>query len=341
MRLLLTCLLLACAPFPAIAQAAAEPSPEPVQPIITDDGVLELETMVVSGVQPGPGMWKVSKGDNVMWVIGTLTPLPRGMTWLARDVEAVIAQAQEVIQSPGVTAGSDIGMVRGALLIPSLLKARQNPGGETLAQVLPPELYSRWQALKPTYLGRDQGVEKWRPIFAARELYEAAMKKAGLTESGVVGPVVRKAAKQHGVKSTPSAVKIKIDKPKQAIKEFASSSLGDQECFAKTLGRIETDLPTMTARANAWATGDIEALRALPYDDQNRACIDAVLETSIAKKRGMDGLAQRIEAAWLETAEGALARNQVTFATLPISLLLKRDGYLAKLRAKGYVVEEP
>jgi len=85
----------------------------------------------------------------------------------------------------------------------------------------------------------------------------------------------------------------------------------------------------------------LAALRALPYDDQNRACIDAVLETSIAKKRGMDGLAQRIEAAWLETAEGALARNQVTFATLPISLLLKRDGYLAKLRAKGYVVEEP
>jgi hypothetical protein len=34
-------------------------------------------------------------------------------------------------------------------------------------------------------------------------------------------------------------------------------------------------------------------------------------------------------------------RNEVTFAALPIHLLLRKDGVLARLRAAGYSIEEP
>lgn len=50
--------------------------------------------VVVTGVQPGPGMWKVSRGDHVIRVLGTVSPLPSGMEWEARDVRTVLQTAQ-------------------------------------------------------------------------------------------------------------------------------------------------------------------------------------------------------------------------------------------------------
>ncbi len=326
-----------------IASTAAQTPAAALPPPVTaaEAGVIELDTMVVTGAQPGPGMWKVSKGDHTLWILGTLSPLPKKMTWLPRDVEAVIAQSQEVLEAPGVSFDSDVGIVRSALLIPSLLKARKNPDGRTLQQVLPADLHARWQALKLKYIGRDAGVEKWRPIFAAYELYKEALDESGLVQGGVIGPVVNKAVKRHKVKRTSPTVKVKIEQPKKAIKEFSTSSLADIDCFGKTMTRLETDLATMTARANAWAIGDIEALRALPYDDQNRECLTAFIQAGFAQKRGMSDLPARVQAAWLTAADAALEKNQVTFATLPIADMLKPDGYLSQLSARGYAVEAP
>ena len=38
---------------------------------------------------------------------------------------------------------------------------------------------------------------------------------------------------------------------------------------------------------------------------------------------------------------GAPGKNDSSFAVLPIAELLKPDGLLAKLRAKGYTVQDP
>ena len=117
--------------------------------------------------------------------------------------------------------------------------------------------------------------------------------------------------------------------------------MDDLDCFRKTLDRIDSDLDTMTVRANAWATGDIDALRKLPDSDQRQACIAAVTGTDLARERGIADIPERVENVWLAAASSALEKNRVTFARLPIAELLSKDGYLAKLRAKGYTVESP
>jgi hypothetical protein len=43
----------------------------------------------------------------------------------------------------------------------------------------------------------------------------------------------------------------------------------------------------------------------------------------------------------LTAIERAVNRNEVTFAALPIQLLLRKDGVIARLRAAGYSIEEP
>jgi hypothetical protein len=312
---------------------AAAPAPEAA--------VREFAPIVVTGLQPGPGLWKVSRGDHVLWVLGTLSPLPRGIEWDTNAVEKAISRSQEVLQSPSVQIESDAGFFGKLALIPAALRARKNPDGRSLQQLVPPQEYARWQALKRKYIGGDRGIERWRPVFAALELYDKAIRKSGMRQGGVVAPVVEKMAKRYGVKITKPEVLVTIAKPRETLQDFAATTLDDRDCFTRTLDRIEGDLGTMVVRANAWAIGDIQTLREQPFGNQFTACTAAFTGAALARKHGVADLPQRLERKWMAAAEAALARNTSTFATLPIAELLKEDGYLAKLQAKGYQVEAP
>lgn len=302
---------------------------------------ITLDTVLVSGSRAGPGMWQVRHGDNVLWVLGTQSPLPRRMDWFSQEVEATVARSQEILAPPGVEFDAGVGPVRGLFLLPSLFKARRNPDDATLEQVLPAPLYARWQTLKRKYMPRNNKVERWRPIFAAGELYQEAIEESGLSMKSVVWPVVRKIAKKHDIPITPSQVVVKIEAPRDAIREFTATGIDDTHCFAITLERLETDLGAMKARANAWADGQLDILQALPFPDQNAACREAILSATVAEKNGMQDLTARVEAAWLASAEAALQKNASTFALLPIARLMADDGYLATLRARGYEIVAP
>ncbi|HEY6985691.1 MAG TPA: TraB/GumN family protein [Rhodanobacteraceae bacterium] len=305
-------------------------------------GTAELPTIVVSGEQPGPGLWKVSSGDHVLWILGTLSPLPKNMHWQPKEVEAAIASADAVIDGPRVKVNADVGFFGKIALLGSMVGVRDNPDHKTLQQVVPPELYARWMTLKTKYFGAGRGrnIETWRPIFAAIELWNEAIKKAGLTREDV-GDVVDSAVKARKIETVKPIYKIDVPDPRALVKEFKQSAMDDLDCFAKTLDRIDGDMDTIAARANAWATGDVAKLRTLPDSDQRQACLDAIASTKIAQERGITDLPQRVENTWIEAASVSLEKNRITFARLPITDLLAKDGYLAKLKAKGFTVEAP
>jgi TraB/PrgY/gumN family len=306
-----------------------------------DPNVLELQALVVTGAQPGPGLWKVSKGENVMWVLGTQSPLPNKMEWESNEVEKTIAASQEVLRETSVTVGSDIGVFRGMMLLPSLYSARKNPDDKHLKDVVPAPLYARWLVLKQKYIGNDSGIEKWRPIFASQELYTKAVEKSGLTFKNSARSRVMDLAKKNKVPVITPKIDLKFEEPKAAIKEFKKTSLSDIECFEKTITRLETDLGAMIDRANAWSVGDIEGLKNLPYADQNVACANALTSTTVAKKKGLSDIREQSMQVWLKAAETALNKNKMTFAVIPMTEIMRPTGYLAKLKEKGYSIEAP
>ena len=192
-RLFLACTLACSCITSTFAQVATDASP-PDTTVAKD-----LETVVVRGVQPGPGLWKVTKGDHVLWILGTLSPLPKGITWDSARVEAIIATAQEVINVPEADLKSNAGFFGNLAVLPALIGVRNNPDGKKLSDVVPAELYARWTPLKLKYIGGSDKAESWRPIFAALELYEAAIDKAGLTDKVIAQKVVDAAARHAGV----------------------------------------------------------------------------------------------------------------------------------------------
>ncbi len=324
-----------------LVQAQAPVQTSPAQLPAGPDG--PIEEVLVTGEQPGPGLWRVTRpsdpGGNVLWILGSYSPLPKKLGWRSRELEAVLAASKELIEPPSVNA--KVGPLGGVTLLPAALGLRRNPGDARLQDVVPPELYARWLPLKARYLGRDDDVEKWRPIFAAQELYSKALQKSGFAQYGVVWPAVEKLARKARVPVTSPEVSFKVDRPREAIKAFKGEPLADLECFELTIERLESDLDLMRVRANAWATGDVARLRALAPVDQASACISVVMNSQVARERGYADLPERTAAAWLAAAEAALARNASTVAVLSIDRLLRPGGYLEQLRARGYVVEDP
>ena len=328
LRSLLSSVLLLSA-IPAHAAPAVEPP------------LRVLQEVVVSGQMPGPGLWKVSKDGHVMYVLGTITPLPKRMEWNSLDVERRIHGSGVVVMPPSVAMRPKGAALGGLFLLPSLMSVRNNPGKETLEEVLPPADYARWLALKKRYLGRDRGVEKRRPFIAANDLREAALEDHDLSQRNIVGKVVVDTAKRADVPVVDPTYVIEIENARGAIKEFKASDIDDLECFRRTLDQVERDLGTLARRANAWALGDIAGLEALPYTDNARACTDALMRSGLAEKRGLADIPVRVRELWLQAAEKAIAEHPQSFATLPMALVTGPSGYLAALREKGYTIEAP
>ena len=310
------------------------------------------EEVLVTGEYPGPGMWKVTRRDDLaghtLWILGTPPPLPKKLKWKSKDVEATVVSSQRVLLDSQIDVEPDakIGFFKGMALLPSALGIRSNPDKARLQDLLPPDLYAQWLVQKQKYLGRNASVETWRPIFAAAKLRSEALDDLKLRESGVVWEVVEKLTKKHKIEVTTPTVSFtfKTADIKSRIQQFKRQPLADQDCFAASLQFIEMlgDSVTMNERAHAWATGDLSSLLALhPLPNSNAVCAAALLGSQLGQELVPSDILAQLKSAWVEAAEKSLGENQSTFALLSLSQLTGANGRLAALRDKGYVVEDP
>lgn len=304
---------------------------------------ITLESVLVAGSVPAPGLWELSRGTKRLLIMGTLDPVPRNIEWTSAKVERHIAEADVILGPPGISVGTDVGLIRGAMLLPAYKRSKYNPDGQRLQDVLPAPLYARWQAAKQAYLGRNSGVERLRPVHAANTLYDAAIKLAGMSSESIVEPVVERIARSHRIPVIDTSYKLAIRDPKATLRILGATSLDDVTCMEQTLDRLQTDLDAMVRRANAWSAGDVALLRAMPYVDHRKACVASLAGNVIARQQGITDLDAQVQAAWLMKTRAALAKHDTVFATLPISRLLDHgsDSLLGVLTREGFTVKAP
>ena len=306
-----------------------------VTPTVTD----QPGTVLVVGQRPGPGMWKVSKGDHVLWVFATYAPLPVKMQWRSQQVEAIISQSQLYLSPP--TLGAKVGVWGGLKMLPHVVGMRKNPGGAMLRDVVPPEVYARWRVLKAKY-GVGDDAESERPVFAAETLYAAGLKHAGLTSSDEVSKAIGALLAKNQVREMKSHVQLDLPNPGKTLKEFKQGSVDDAACFKTTIERLETDIDVMRQRANAWSKGDLDEIRKLSFADREAACQSAMASSpALRDGMGLEGAEKRARKLWLEAAEHALATYPTSFAMLKLNNILRSDYVMTDLQAKGYTVQAP
>ncbi len=291
--------------------------------------------VVIEGNHQGPRMWRVTKGGHTLWVLGTISPLPRKMTWQSDAVETVLQETQEVLPAwPSIGVGAN--PFTALRLYFTWRKIQKSPDHTKLKEQLPPPLYARFSTLKARYAPRDSKLEELRPMLAGGRLLDDVLDVSGLTMRNEVQQTVLKLANKQGVKV--HQTKMKVEDPVNVLKDLGDTPKDSEiTCLAAIVSRIETDLGPMQARARAWALGDVDSLRSLPHSVDDRiACLAAVSSSDRIRN-----LVIRAQDDWLIEAEDALARNKSTLAVQSMDRLLGDEGTLATLRKKGYTVEGP
>jgi uncharacterized protein YbaP (TraB family) len=287
-----------------------------------DTSTNEPETVLVQGERPGPGLWKVSRGDHVLWLLGTHSPLPVYMTWRSEQVETAISESNEILGTYAVSL--------------KVTQAMQRVNRKSLKSVLSSRSYKQWQRLKQQYIGDQLPTEKLLPAEAAILLQSSAYRRAGLVDSQDTWRTIYRLARDYKVPvhRMDYELDLGLDRPTKLDARRGVAYL------EQTMERLDVDIKQSVARANAWANGDVEQLRSLAQTDASYASMLARSWPYLTKQQS-DSAAQQAEDRLVSELDRALRRNQTTFAGLPIYLLFKDDGPLAALRTLGCSVEAP
>lgn len=313
---------------------------------IPAEEVVELDEVVVTGVQPGPGLWRVSRGagEGEVWILATLIPLPQDMQWNAGQVEQLLETADEVIAPAHVEMDIGAGdMFKMASLARAANAAIKLPDRERLQDRLPAEHYAHWSRLKARLLPDDDKLERQRPVFASQTLFYAAISDAGLTRSNVAWARVSELAADRELRVVDPTIRspLAIDRKayRSGIRALAESKVDDVGCFISTMETLETDLAHFTRAANAWATGDLERLLPMELAAPVPAC-KPVYDRAMSFQQRPELRVQALDA-WRAAVEAAVAERRTALAVLPLADLVGAKGVLAQLTASGHKVEAP
>ena len=299
------------------AAAATAPSPD------------QLQELVVTGERTGPGLWHVHKGAAHVWILGSISPLPRDITWRSSQVERLLASTNQVL----VPKPFEIGIVHILWLLITERSVLMVRGGKHLKDVMPPDLYARFAKDRARFTSDADKWERFRPIIASAFLEREAFHSAGLSARLDLGAALRALAKKQHVRV--EEVKIAgVGDVLDALKTMPPAT--ENTCVDASLVTIESGLPQLIARARSWATGDIEGIESHPEPAQVDACVKA-LDSGAAS----GDLLGRIRLTWLQALLGSLDSAGTTIAVVNMDLLLERGGLLDELRQRGFAVDPP
>ncbi len=315
----------------AVPAAIAQENGAPHQPAPVD--IVEEEIQVV-GDLPGPPLWKVTKDDHVLWILGTPGLVPNDLRWHPDSVEHALAHSSEYLPFPSLSV-SLTNPVKAWRLIKRI---RRIPDRGTLEDVLPEDLYRLFSETRLRYAPRRDSLEELRPSVAAEELFDSAVQSAGLESGRTIGRAIEKRAKKHNVSKVPAHLSERYkDSPLfDSIREMSADA--ERTCLQTLLQELDSQLKAHTRLAAAWAVGDLATLRAHPGDSATWACDSFALAF---EPEVLSQIESRSWALWLENVDRALRDNDSTFATLRLGDLLRPDGPLSWLRQRGYEVVEP
>lgn len=292
-----------------------------------------LEQVLVTGEQPGPALWKVSSGDHVLWLLGDVSPLPAKVKWRSKQFERLLADSQEVLFEEKMNS-----MRPNKLQIAAASRARKLPDGQTLKDVISPELYERVDATRKIF-GTREPIDELRPFDAANRIYMGAMRSMDL-KARSARIAVAKLAQKDDVRMTTIAT------PGQTFDDYLENLERGSTvpCLEEAVENLDDGGSGIRRLANAWSVGDIDELRrlvplyaALNQSHNASKCLVALY----GGEQQANAYIERQTEAWLSAAERALHENRSTMAVVPIAELFDGEGYLARLREKGYEVVAP
>lgn len=318
----------------------AQPSP---------DAESDTEVIIVTGRVPGPPMWQVTNGENVLWIFPAFAPVPKRMNWDSTRVERVLADASIYLTQPGwgLYMSSPSANLQERSDEQELVdRLRHLPSGTTLEDVLGPELYPRYAAVKSEYFRRNDDIDTLRPLFAMQSMREEVQQESGLAPArAIFDEIERLVRRNRQLQRVDASVTLQLRLEPSEVNARWESLMNsippdaERDCFELELRRVEVDLDAIRRRANEWANGRIGEFRAVQLRTGDNPCQDMFFTGS--ESETMQDLTRQSREKWLAGVDEALTNHRTGFAVLDITDLLEEDGLLSRLAEKGYSVRAP
>ena len=287
-----------------------------------------VEEIQVVGKISGPPIWRVSNGENDLWILGYPKWVPEDLTWQSDFLDDVMTHADEFLTYSGMsyTPSNPLKAIRA---LRQFRRMQRIPDRGTLGDVLSEDQYRLFKEVKLRYLPKRNNLERLRPSFASKEIFDSAADSAGLVRGWTLVQAMEKRAKKHKVTKLPARLSLSDTAVLDAMEKMPRSA--GQFCLQARLQDLGAQLEALTSLAVAWAEGDLALAKSYTDDTVTEACL-------AGQPKELTQLESRSLALWHENIDRALRQNESTFATVPLDSLLRTDGPLSRLSQRGYQV---
>jgi uncharacterized protein YbaP (TraB family) len=303
-----------CAPAPA--QNAPQKAP------VSD---WSIETVVVTAKKPGPALWHIRKDKSEVWILGTLGPVPEDLKWDSGPFEAVLDGSRALYLPPR----GQVGPLEGIWFLLTEGDVLRLPDGQSLEPTLPPALRARFAAARAAARRDADRYAEYKPSVAGFLLESDFLKARALT-----GREPQRTIEALAARHTVPVRRIATYEALDVIKEVPSlSPQANLACLKDSLDDIDVMGAHAKPAADAWATGDLDGIKAHYSDPKALDCLGRSASFARLWARSVNDSVSVID--------GALKVPGKTVAVINIGELLRKNGILDRLTAQGLTVEGP
>ncbi|MDC7683471.1 TraB/GumN family protein [Asticcacaulis sp. BYS171W] len=255
---------------------------------------------------PCPAMWRLQRGDSVVWVMPTLTTVTFGMRWDERCLKRRLKGANALlVQSP---------MVRVAADLVELKKGR-------LKDVVSPETYARYKAAaRRAGEGNGGRYDRYRPGWAATFFLRDAYAKGNLVNQSYP-PRMPDVARSVGTPVKEITLFTGGDEGRNTRNLLDAA--GDEACLNAVLDRLDHTYDQLPDMIEAWRTADIATVLRL-FPAENDSCFPARADGKRIRQENQDR--------WATVLNAALNTPGKTVVAMPLSWFLYKGGALDQMR---------
>lgn len=201
----------------------------------------------------GPALWIVRDADSTLYLFGTMHILRPTTAWGAERVDRAFASASHLIME--VDSPEDQ-----AALLPIIREHGLSPD-RPLSSLLTAGELAALDAAARTIGASAEGMDSMRPWLAGVTVQSASIIRAGYAVESGVEPVLKARAAAAGMTvsgfETPDEqIRMLSGFPEEGQLAYLRSALDD-------FGKAQTEVDRLV---EAWASGDVEAIRRLAID---------------------------------------------------------------------------
>lgn len=262
-------------------------------------------------------VWKVSKGDEFIYVAGSIHILPPKELPLPDEFNQAYKQADILVLETDVPAPSDSS----AQL--TMLKTLSYQAGETLSSKLSAKVKQQLEEQLAQYDMKLSELDSFRPFMLSVLIMSLELQKQQLMGEGVDSYFAKLAKRDKKEVAYLETVAFQLDLFKQVGNQ-------DENAFIESLlTQISSYQALYIAMLNAWKNGDMQAideLTLMPLQEH-----DPNTYQMLIKQRNLT---------WLGHIENYFTNSQKELLLVGTAHLAGEDSLLGLLKNKGYVIKQ-